>query len=164
MRNNQPVTQREVTLSADNHLVSSTNLKGVITHCNDHFIRISGFSKEELNGSPHNLVRHPDMPTAAFADLWNTVKAGQHWMGLVKNRTKNGDHYWVDAYVTPLYEGDQIVGYESVRIAPSREQISRAEKAYKLLNGGKNPLQRWAALRAMLPQALPWLIAAGAAL
>jgi len=159
MRNNQPITQREVMLSADGHLVSSTNLKGVITHCNDHFIRISGFSKEELNGSPHNLVRHPDMPTAAFADLWNTVKAGQHWMGIVKNRTKNGDHYWVDAYVTPLYERDQIVGYESVRIAPSRDQIQRAEKAYQLLNSGKNPLQRWSQLRPMLPTALPWLIA-----
>ena len=164
MRNNQPVTQREVMLSADGHLVSSTNLKGVITHCNDHFIRISGFSKEELNGSPHNLVRHPDMPTAAFADLWNTVKAGQHWMGIVKNRTKNGDHYWVDAYVTPLYERDQIVGYESVRIAPSRDQIQRAEKAYQLLNSGKNPLQRWSQLRPMLPTALPWLIAVGASL
>lgn len=138
MRNNQPVSQREIPLHDDAHLVSSTNLKGVITHCNQDFIDISGFSEDELLGSAHNLVRHPDMPVAAFADMWTTLKSGKHWMGLVKNRAKNGDHYWVDAYVTPIYDGQQIAGYESVRIKPKREQIQRAEQAYQRLNRGKN--------------------------
>ncbi|WP_221799003.1 methyl-accepting chemotaxis protein [Oceanobacter mangrovi] len=140
MRNNQPVTDREIPLSEDKPLVSSTNLKGVITHCNDAFVQISGFSKDELIGSPHNLIRHPDMPEAAFADMWQTLKRGQHWIGLVKNRAKSGDYYWVDAYVTPVYEHGQVVGYESVRVKPSREQIQRAEQAYARLRAGKSPL------------------------
>lgn len=142
MRNNQPVSQREITLSDTSNLVSSTNSKGVISHCNDEFVRISGFAQEELIGSPHNLVRHPDMPSAAFEDMWHTLKQGKHWMGLVKNRTKSGDFYWVDAYVTPLYEQQHIVGYESVRIKPTRAQIERAEHAYKALNAGRSALPK----------------------
>jgi len=102
VKTNLPVTQQEVPFPAQRYLVSRTDLKGVITHANDAFVDISGFTREELLGSSHNIVRHPDMPEAAFADLWQTVKAGLPWHGLVKNRCKSGDHYWVRAYVVPV--------------------------------------------------------------
>ena len=158
MRNNQPVTQNEIQLKDGCHLVSSTNLKGVITHCNQNFVDISGFSEQELVGTPHNLVRHPDMPQAAFADLWDTLKAGQHWMGMVKNRAKNGDHYWVDAYVTPLYDQGKVIGYESVRVKPQRDQIDRAAQAYARINQGKNPIPGQLKHTSALLQLLPWLV------
>ncbi|WP_419811764.1 methyl-accepting chemotaxis protein [Bacterioplanoides sp.] len=159
MRNNQPVTQQEVKLKAGCHLVSSTNQKGVITHCNQHFIDISGFDRDELIGSPHNLVRHPDMPAAAFEDMWQTLKAGNHWIGLVKNRTKNGDHYWVDAYVTPLYDQGDVVGYESVRVIPTTEQVRRAELAYRRINQGKKAIPGRRYLKSLMYFLVPWLIA-----
>ncbi|WP_317933086.1 PAS domain-containing methyl-accepting chemotaxis protein [Halioxenophilus sp. WMMB6] len=140
MRKMGPVTQKEVMFGKDEQLVSSTTTKGVITFCNDTFSRIAGFSAEELQGQAHNIVRHPDMPAAAFAKMWQDLKSGHHWMGLVKNRCKNGDHYWVDAYVTPLRERGEITGYESVRVAPTREQVERAEQAYARINQGKNPV------------------------
>ena len=105
MRNNQPVTQREHQVAENQRLISTTNLKGMITYCNEVFIDISGFSEAELLGSNHNIVRHPDMPPQAFAHMWQTLKAGRSWMGLVKNRCKNGDHYWVSAYATPAILG-----------------------------------------------------------
>ena len=107
MRNNQPVTQRERTFPAQQRLISTTDAKGVITYCNDAFVEISGFSREELVRAPHNLVRHPDVPAAVFAHMWGTLKQGLPWMGIVKNRCKTGDHYWVNAYVTPIFEGSQ---------------------------------------------------------
>ena len=97
MKNNQPVTQNEVAFPPNVYLVSKTDLKGQITDCNDAFVQISGFTREELLGKSHNIVRHPDMPMAAFKDLWRTVQAGLPWRGLVKNRCKNGDFYWVEA-------------------------------------------------------------------
>lgn len=136
MRNNQPVTQRERTFPADHRLISTTNLKGVITYCNDVFVEISGFSREELVGTSHNLVRHPDVPPAVFAHMWSYLKDGKAWMGIVKNRCKNGDHYWVNAYVTPIWEKGQITGYESVRVKPTQGQIERASELYKRVNGG----------------------------
>ncbi|MBI2779856.1 MAG: PAS domain-containing protein [Gammaproteobacteria bacterium] len=139
MKINLPVTGREVMLRDDTTLISTTDLKGIITSTNRHFIDISGYSKEELIGKSHNIVRHPDMPPAAFADLWSTLKAGKPWMGIVKNRCKNGDHYWVDAYVTPLYEGERIVGYQSVRTMATRQRIERAEALYRQINAGKIP-------------------------
>ncbi len=133
MKINMPVTDREVKLKPNQQLISSTDLKGRITHCNQAFVEISGFDEQELIGSSHNIVRHPDMPPAAFQELWDTLKAGKAWMGVVKNRTKNGDYYWVDAYVTPVFENDAIVGYESVRFAPRAEDVQRASKLYKQL-------------------------------
>lgn len=165
MRNNQPVTEREVNLAEHEHLVSSTNTKGQITHCNRDFIRISGFSEKELIGSPHNLVRHPDMPIEAFDDMWTTLKRGEHWLGLVKNRCKNGDYYWVDAYVTPVYENGQTIGYESVRVKPARDQVERASQAYVKLKQGQ-PISRIRKqftsdttlyLFAAIAATLPWL-------
>jgi len=130
MRNNQPITQQEKEFSAGTRLVSMTDLQGDITFVNLDFLRISGFSEQELLGNHHNLVRHPDMPPAAFADLWQTIKAGKTWRGLVKNRCKNGDHYWVDAYVMPIVQGGKTVGYQSVRSKPTRTQVAEAEQLY----------------------------------
>jgi len=131
MRNNQPVTQREHPLSPDDYLISRTDLKGRITFANRAFVETSGFSAAELLGAPHNLVRHPDMPPEAFADLWTAIQAGKSWVGIVKNRRKDGDHYWVQATVTPTRVDGRIIGYTSVRSMASREQIEAAEAAYQ---------------------------------
>ena len=101
MRNNQPVTQREYPLQDGAVIISWTDSKGNITYANDDFVEASGFTYEELMGQPQNIVRHPDMPPEAFRDLWATIKTGNPWVGMVKNRRKNGDHYWVKATVTP---------------------------------------------------------------
>ena len=131
MKTNQPVTQREVAFPPDCYLVSKTDLKGIITHANDAFVKISGFSREELIGSSHNIVRHPDMPMAAFADLWQTVKAGLPWRGAVKNRCKNGDYYWVEAFVVPLKKNGQINGYMSVRVPLAADKKATADSLYR---------------------------------
>ncbi|MBA3023195.1 MAG: MCP four helix bundle domain-containing protein [Gammaproteobacteria bacterium] len=127
MRNNQPVTGREYPFPQGQTVISYTNQKGQITQANEAFIALSGFTKEELMGQPHNLVRHPDMPPEAFRDLWDTIKKGRPWSGLVKNRRKDGDHYWVRAYASPLADGS---GYVSVRVAATRQEISAAESLY----------------------------------
>ncbi|WP_434937920.1 methyl-accepting chemotaxis protein [Shewanella sp. HL-SH8] len=139
MRNNQPITQREQTFSATTKLISVTDTQGAILDCNDAFIKISGYEKSELIGKPHNIVRHPQMPPAAFDIMWSHLKSGKPWMGLVKNRCKNGDYYWVDAYVTPVTENGKIVGYESVRSCPKRDDVARAEALYGKLSNGKEP-------------------------
>ncbi|MCW8918144.1 MAG: methyl-accepting chemotaxis protein [Gammaproteobacteria bacterium] len=139
MKKNLPITNVEKSFSDSANILSTTNLKGVITYINDDFIDISGFEQNELVGQSHNVVRHPDMPPAAFEDLWANLKAGRSWMGMVKNRCKNGDHYWVDAYATPIRENGQTVEYQSVRSKPLREHVERAERVYKQLNEGKVP-------------------------
>ena len=138
MKNNFPVTGVEQPFPEEGEIVSTTDLKGIITDCNQTFIDISGFSREELIGSSHNIVRHPDVPPAAFANLWETIKAGKPWMGIVKNRCKNGDHYWVDAYVTPIVQNGEVTGYESVRVKPGRDRVAAAEKLYSDLNNGRS--------------------------
>ncbi len=137
MRNNQPVTNHEVTFAAEQKLISSTDMQGIIRHCNQAFVDVSGFSREELIGQPHNIVRHPDMPEVAYQNMWKHLKAGRPWMGMVKNRCKNGDFYWVNAYITPLIEHGKTIGYESVRISPSRSDVLRAEALYRKLREGK---------------------------
>ena len=137
MRMNMPVTNNEYVLTESDSIVSKTDLKGIITYINNDFLRISGFSAQELLGQPHNIVRHPDMPSEAFADLYATLKAGKPWTGLVKNRCKNGDYYWVLANATPIREGGQVTGYMSVRSKPSRSQIEAASSAYQLFRDGK---------------------------
>ncbi|HET8902399.1 MAG TPA: PAS domain-containing methyl-accepting chemotaxis protein, partial [Saccharospirillum sp.] len=104
--------------------------KGRIKHCNDAFERVSGFSRDELIGQPHNIIRHPDMPSEAYEVMWSHLKANQPWMGLIKNRCKNGDYYWVNAYVTPVTDNGTVIGYESVRRVPERSDVERAEKLY----------------------------------
>ncbi len=134
MRSNQPVTQREFSFAANETLVSVTDLKGRITYCNRAFVQVSGFQREELLGQPHNLVRHPDMPPEAFRDMWETIQSGLPWTGLVKNRRKDGDHYWVQANATPMMDGNRITGFLSVRTAPTREQVKAAEAFYAVLH------------------------------
>lgn len=130
MRINSPVTQREYAFPAGQTLVSVTDLKGRITYCNPAFIEVSGYSREELLGQPHNMVRHPDMPQEAFRDMWATIQSGRPWSGLVKNRRKDGDYYWVLANATPMKDGDHITGYLSVRAEPTRVAVQAAEQLY----------------------------------
>jgi len=146
MKMNLPVTQKEMPYPPGSILVSKTDLKGTITYANMAFIEMSGFSKEELYGKNHNLVRHPDMPAEAFQELWETVKQGRPWRGIVKNRRKDGDHYWVDAMVVPLRKNNQTIGYMSVRREPSRRQVEDAEHLYRQAIGQKRPLKRRRAL------------------
>ncbi|MBO1270269.1 methyl-accepting chemotaxis protein [Shewanella sp. 4t3-1-2LB] len=141
MRKNLPVTDRERTFSENQKLISVTDLNGTITECNHAFVDISGYSKEELIGQPHNLVRHPDMPAEAFRNMWEYLKQGKPWMGIVKNRCKNGDFYWVNAYVTPMTENGKIVGFQSVRTKAKPQDIERCNALYRRLNAGKG-LQR----------------------
>lgn len=130
MRINLPVTQQNYDFPGDELLVSSTNTKGEITHCNAAFVRVSGYSYEELIGQPHNIIRHPDMPAPAYKDMWRTIGRGEPWTGLVKNRRKNGDHYWVRANVTPIMEAGHPRGYMSVRTKPSAQEAAAAEALY----------------------------------
>lgn len=130
-----PVTDHEVVMQEGQTIVSKTNLKGAITYVNRDFIEISGFSEAELIGKNHNIVRHPDMPPEAFADLWNTMKQGKPWTGIVKNRCKNGDYYWVRADVAPVYESGKLVEYISVRSKPSADHIKTASNFYEQLKG-----------------------------
>lgn len=139
MKINMPVTQQEVDLSDSSSIVSKTDLKGHIVYVNRDFIEVSGFLESELIGKSHNIVRHPDMPPEAFKDLWQTVKAGKPWNGMVKNRCKNGDHYWVEANVAPIREKGQVTGYMSVRSTPSRKQVDEAEKLYTNMRAGQMP-------------------------
>nr|WP_275405054.1 methyl-accepting chemotaxis protein [Crenobacter caeni] len=124
-------------------MVSKTDLKGVITYANDAFVEVSGFTRDELIGKSHNIVRHPDMPPQAFTDLWATVKTGHPWRGLVKNRCKNGDYYWVEAFVVPVKRDGQVTGYMSVRTPPAEAAVADAETAYARLRAEpKRPLPR----------------------
>lgn len=177
MRNNQPVTRNETKFPAGVRLVSTTDLRGIITYANPDFCQVSGYSLDELIGQNHNMIRHPDMPPEAFADLWATLQSGNSWIGVVKNRCKNGDYYWVDAYITPLYQEDKIIGYQSVRTKPSSRRVADAERLYRRLRQGKSthskplpvvhislvtlaflaPLVTWLAMTALPALSLLWL-------
>ena len=137
MRINSPVSSTEYLLS-DESIVSTTDLQGNITYANPYFIEVSGFDASELIGAPQNILRHPDMPVQAFADMWATIKQGQPWSGMVKNRRKNGDYYWVRANVTPVMMNGSAIGYMSVRIKPTREEVNEASALYKRIREG-NP-------------------------
>lgn len=134
MRMNLPVTDVETIVREDQYLISKTDMKGRIIYANPAFVEVSGFSREELIGKAHNLIRHPDMPAAAFADLWKTLQAGEPWLGLVKNRRKDGGFYWVLANAYPVVENGQITCYASVRVQPTREQIQQAQAFYADVN------------------------------
>lgn len=131
MRINLPVTNNEYELDSERSIVSKTDLAGNITYVNPYFCEVSGYSPDELLGSPQNILRHPDMPSEAFADMWQTLKSGLPWTGLVKNRCKNGDYYWVKANATPIRENGKVVGYMSVRTKPARAVIEATAPIYQ---------------------------------
>ena len=137
MRNNQPVTQREFDYPDDATLMSVTDTQSHLTYANAAFVAVSGFKREELIGQPHNMLRHPDMPKEAFADMWKTMQGGDSWSALVKNRRENGDHYWVRANAAPVRRNNQLVGYMSVRTKPTRAEVESAEALYRDLREGK---------------------------
>ncbi|HNQ75594.1 MAG TPA: PAS domain S-box protein, partial [Pseudothauera hydrothermalis] len=137
MRRNLPVTGKEIELPENLTFVTQTDLKGRITEANDAFCTITGFCRAELIGQPHNLVRHPDVPPALFEQLWRTLAAGRPWRGVIKNRVKNGDHYWVEAFVTPVRRGGEIIGHLSVRHPASPRQVAEAERLYARLWQGE---------------------------
>ncbi|HHQ4556112.1 TPA: PAS domain-containing protein, partial [Aeromonas veronii] len=145
----------EIEVAENVQLVSTTDLRGDITYANPAFCQIAGYTSEEMIGQHHNLVRHPDMPKAAFRDLWLHLKAGRAWRGMVKNRCKDGSYYWVDAYVTPIYEDGKISGYQSVRCRPTPEHKARASKMYQALkqreNGSLFMVRRWIGFRFLPP-------------
>ena len=134
MRNNQPVTQKEYLVRSDCAIISHTDAAGNITYVNDEFVEYAGFSRAELLGQPHSIIRHPDMPREAFRDMWATLKSGRAWQGIVKNRRANGDHYWVKATATPLPNG----GYMSVRLKPTQAEISQAAALYARMQAGSS--------------------------
>lgn len=147
------IIDEEVFFEKGTELVSTTDLTGVIQYANQHFCDIAGYSLEELVGQNHNIVRHPDMPKAAFADLWNKLKIEKPWRGAVKNRCQDGRYYWVDAFVTPVYEDGEHVGYQSVRTNLGKKERSKAESSYARLNRGK-PIQS----KLVLPTKLKFVI------
>ena len=132
------VSQHEYSLDDDTTLMSTTDLNSYITHANDTFVQVSGYELHELIGQPHNLVRHPDMPKAAFADMWATLKRGEPWSGIVKNRRKNGDHYWVRANAVPMVRNGKVTGYMSIRSRATPEEIAAVTPLYQALNEGRS--------------------------
>ncbi|SEK17368.1 MULTISPECIES: methyl-accepting chemotaxis protein [unclassified Variovorax] len=137
MRVNLPITGVEYELSRDVALVSRTDLKGRITYVNPAFVEASGFAATELMGKAHNIVRHPDVPAEAFADLWETLGQGLPWTGIIKNRRNNGDFYWVLANVTPIRRNGRVQGYMSVRSRPERAAVQAADALYTRIREGR---------------------------
>lgn len=142
MRQNLPVIDEEISVPSGVSLVSKTDLYGNITYANDAFVNISGYSREELIGKPHNMVRHPDMPMQAFAHLWITLKGGNPWKGIVKNRAKDGRFYWVKAVIVPIRKEDQTIGYMSVREAVNQDEIDSATALYARLRQSGEPIKQ----------------------
>ncbi|EHH0795689.1 methyl-accepting chemotaxis protein [Vibrio vulnificus] len=128
---------QEVMVPCGVELISTTNQQGVITYANEAFCEVAGYSIDELIGQNHNIVRHPEMPKAAFADLWSLLKQGEVWRGAVKNRTKSGGYYWVDAFVSPIYKNGQLDGYQSVRVCLGEKEKQKAIKLYDRINRKK---------------------------
>ncbi|NIM42262.1 MAG: PAS domain-containing protein [Hydrogenophaga sp.] len=147
MRSNLSVSQQEYVIPDGVTLVSTTDLQSHITYCNPAFVAVSGFDRDELMGQPHNIVRHPDMPPEAFRDMWDTLRSGSPWSAPVKNRRKNGDHYWVMANATPIVQNGQTVGYMSVRTKPTREQVQAAEALYARMRDERERGQSTVGLR-----------------
>ncbi|MBA6381722.1 methyl-accepting chemotaxis protein [Colwellia sp. BRX10-6] len=141
-RQKQSIINEEVNFENGVELISTTNKKGVITYANPDFCRIAGYSLDELVGQNHSIVRHPDMPKAAFKDLWTNLESGLPWRGVVKNRCKDGRYYWVDAFITPVFESGQLVGFQSVRTRLDEKTKSNAILSYQALQAGKS-LNKW---------------------
>ncbi|MGM0520891.1 MAG: PAS domain-containing protein, partial [Pseudomonadota bacterium] len=157
MRDNGPITQREYVLDDGDVLISKTDSQSHIVYANQAFIDVSGFSYDELYHSPHNIVRHPDMPEVVFKDMWQDLQAGKYWSGLVKNRRKNGDHYWVRANVVPIREGNKVTGFCSIRIKPSSQEVAHAEEVYRDIReqGRRYEVKHGVAYRRSLRRLMP---------
>lgn len=153
MARERPVTQVERDYPENERLISETDLKGFITSANASFCAVAGYSHEELIGKRHNIVRHPDVPREVFADFWRTIRAGARWTGVIKNRCSNGDHYWVRAFVSPIVRDGKTVGYRSVRVKPTRQEIAEAERLYEKVRAGEVKLDTLGALK----REAPWL-------
>jgi len=119
-------------------IISSTDLEGIITYANRKFCEISGYRKQELQGKNHNIVRHPDMPQAAFQEIWNTIKSGKEWTGVVKNLRKDGHYYWVYSHITPIETNDEISGYTAARRPASHTEVEDTIPIYKALLAQEN--------------------------
>lgn len=133
MKNNLPITKNEIVMKKNRILVTRTDLQGKITYVNDEFLKISGFSREEVLGKSHNIIRHPDTPSEIFEDMWDSIQSRRPWVGMIKNRAKNGDFYWVYSNVVPQFKNDEMVEYLSVRYAPKKDQIAKAEEFFEQL-------------------------------
>ncbi|WP_150138828.1 methyl-accepting chemotaxis protein [Candidatus Enterovibrio escicola] len=140
MRVNKPVTDKEVQFPHEFNLLSTTDTRGIIKYASNQFCEVAGYTRKELVGKPHNLVRHPSMPPTAFQNMWEQIKKGRSWMGIVKNRTKSGDYYWVNAFASPIMLNGKIIEYQSVRMVPDRKAVERAETVYPKLSAGKTPV------------------------
>ncbi|XGA81554.1 methyl-accepting chemotaxis protein [Halomonas sp. CH40] len=160
MRDNGAVTQQEYVLDDADVLISKTDSQSHILYANQAFIDASGFSYEELQHSPHNIVRHPDMPEVVFKDMWDDLQAGKYWSGLVKNRRKNGDYYWVRANVVPIRENNKVTGFCSIRIKPSDQEVAHAEEVYRDIRqqGGRYEVKHGIAYRRSLRRLIPFNI------
>jgi len=126
-------TEIEIPYPDGKLIVSTTDTVGIITHVNRSFIEMSGYEEDELIGAPHSILRHPDMPPAAFKDLWDTVNKGVKWQGFVKNLRKDGGYYWVKATVIPNVRNGEVMGYTSVRRKPSKTKVEECIKLYPTL-------------------------------
>ncbi|UZE94644.1 methyl-accepting chemotaxis protein [Alkalimarinus alittae] len=140
MRKNLPITNEERCFPPKATLVTRTNAEGEIAFCNDAFIEISGYSTEELTHTPHNIVRHPDVPSRMFEEQWKTLKSGNTWMGVIKNRSKAGQFYWTDTYIEPITNKGKIIGFESVSVAASDQQKLRAEIIYSRIKDNRKSI------------------------
>ena len=161
MKKNLPVTNVEHPFPKGKILVSRTDLKGVITYANESFVELSGFDHDELMGKSHNVVRHPDMPPEAFGDMWRTIGSGRPWRGIVKNRRKSGDHYWVNALVVPVHKNGQILGYMSVRTEPTRHEVESSERLYREVREHRRQLHKSLSVVARITQRIPFDVRQG---
>ncbi|MGE4500495.1 methyl-accepting chemotaxis protein [Hydrogenovibrio thermophilus] len=156
MRDNGPVTQQEYQIPQGYILVSETDLQGNIVYANEAFIEVSGYTWAELKGQPHNMIRHPDVPGKVFEDLWACLKRGEPWHQYVKNRRKNGDHYWVEANIAPVVENGEIVGYKSVRNPIKNDEVELAESAYRLIQNGQRLIKKGALVTPLSQRLARW--------
>ncbi|MHA7601541.1 methyl-accepting chemotaxis protein [Alicycliphilus sp. T452] len=158
MKINHPVTQREFPIPDGSTLMSTTDTQSYITYANAAFVAVSGFDDAELLHTPHNLVRHPDIPPEVFADMWRTLKSGEPWSAVVKNRRKNGDFYWVRANAVPVTREGSTAGYMSVRIKPTPQEVQQAQALFPQLktNGGNKRLFKGTVLHRGWKSCLNW--------
>ncbi|WP_052501463.1 methyl-accepting chemotaxis protein [Thiomicrospira microaerophila] len=147
MRNNQPVTQKEITIPNHFNLSSTTDLNGTVLSASEDFLTISGYSADEMLGQPHNILRHPDVPAQVFDDMWTTLKQGKDWTGIVKNRAKNGDYYWVRANNSPMLVNNKIQGFVSVRTPATPEEVTATTQLYKQIDQNKCQLKQGLAIK-----------------